>query len=287
MNTMYAAKLVKRAIGAKVVYDSHELWVHRNRVGRKATVEKILDRWVEKHLITCADAIVTVCDSIGAWLTDHYRGIPEPIIVRNMPHKMNARELAKGIEPLGQRLNIADGHTTMIYTGKITSGRGIEIGVDALAQIETLHFVLLGYGEQSYVDGLKSKIDDLGLTGRVTFCDAVPHTEVTNFIYGADFALVYIEPICLSYEYALPNKLFESIQAGIPVLCSSLVEIEKVVNEYDIGLCFSDASDLAHKILTECNKVQLDKWRRSVKNAALDLCWEKEQVKLIDLYTKL
>lgn len=287
LNTMYAAKMVKDALNSKVVYDSHELWVHRNRVGRKAVLEKIIDRRVEKYLIPFADEIVTVCDSIGNWLKDHYIGIPEPIIVRNMPHKMDNRELVKGIDPLGKRLNVPAGHVTMIYTGKITSGRGIEIGVEALTQIDTLHFVLLGYGEQSYIGALEAKINELNVADRVIFCDPVPHTEVTNFIYGADFALVYIEPICLSYEYALPNKLFESIQAGIPIMGSKLVEIQNLVEGKNLGLCFSSATDLAEKVEQGLDEVTLERWRASIKASQGELCWDVEQTKLTNMYQRL
>jgi glycosyltransferase involved in cell wall biosynthesis len=287
LNTMYAAYNLKRKFSSTiVVYDSHELWIHRNRVGREARLEKLIDRAVEKWLIKYADAVITVCDSIGEWLEERYPNIPKPVIVRNMPHRLIHRE-GDAIVGLKLRLGIPENNVVMIYTGKITSGRGIEIGVDALAKLDALQFVLLGYGEQSYVDGLKKKIVDLGVSERVTFCDPVPHAEVTNFIYGADFALVYIEPVCLSYEYALPNKLFESVQAGVPVLGSSLVEIERIVNGYEIGVCFSDASDLANKVLLECNKVQLDKWRKSINIAASELCWDKEQSKLVELYARI
>jgi len=114
----------------------------------------------------------------------------------------------------------------------------------------------------------------------------VPHNEVSAFIYGADLALVFIEPICLSYEYALPNKLFESIQAGVPILGSELVEIEKIVKGYDIGLCFKDENDLVAK-LNNIDSNTAIKWRENISTHQSELCWDKEQQQIIDLYERV
>jgi len=287
LNTMYAAYLVKKKIKSKIVYDSHELWIHRNRVGRKARLEKFIDKIVEKWLIQYSDVVITVCDSIGDWLMARYSSIPEPVIVRNMPYRFTQQKDDVSLVPLKSRLNIPKNDLTMIYTGKLTSGRGLEIGMHALAEIDNLYMVLLGYGEPGYIDSIKSLARTLNVEKRMKFCDAVPHDEVTNFIYGADFALVYIEPICLSYEYALPNKLFESIQAGIPVFGSNLVEIEKLVVKENIGLCFDTPKDLANKIRLNTSAKQLAEWRDSIMTCQTELCWESEQKRLIESYSSL
>jgi len=287
LNTMYAAYIVKKNNGAKVVYDSHELWIHRNRVGRKATLETIIDKIAERKLIRYADQIITVCDSIGNWLMDRYSDIPKPAILRNMPYQP---EELMGVNDdsgdLKSRLGLSEDSLTMMYTGKITSGRGIEIGIAALSEISNLNLILLGYGEAGYVDDLKQKILSRGVVDRVYFCDPVPYQEVPRFIKGADFALVYIEPICLSYEFALPNKLFESIQAGIPIMGSGLVEIKKVVDGFDVGLCFNSEEELFTK-LKSLEGDQLLKWRQNLNKLKNKLSWDVEQNVLFDAYSQL
>ncbi len=285
LNTLYAGKLVKEATGAKLIYDSHELWIHRNRVNRKARLETVLDKVVEKWLIRYADGIITVCDSIGNWLVDRYPDIPTPVILRNMPHRLDG--ISSMSQSLGERLGVPENSYTMIYTGKITSGRGIEIGLSVLNNFDKLHFVLLGYGETGYVAELKNYIKQSGIEERVIICDPVPHAEVASFISGADFALVYIEPICLSYEYALPNKLFESIQAGVPIMGSNLVEIEKVVVGHNIGSCFSSSSDFINTLKESLDDNKLTEWKRSIQRCQSELCWDVEQDNLIRLYEAL
>jgi len=284
LNTLYAAKLVKNATQAKVVYDSHELWVHRNRVNRKATLEKQIDKIVEKMLIKHVDAIITVCESIGDWLTNKYDNIPQPVILRNMPYKIPTNISGKNIK---DRFGIQKDQIAMIYTGKLTTGRGIDIGLKVLEETSNTHFLLLGYGENEFVGALKQKIKEKNIEHRVTFCDAVPHNEVSSFISGADIALVFIEPICLSYEFALPNKLFESIQASIPVMGSNLPEIKKLIEQYEIGECFDSASDLSQKLKHEVTPEKIDSWRKALADCRDVLCWDVEQNQLLELYETL
>lgn len=284
LNTLYAAKLVKNATQAKVVYDSHELWIHRNRVDRKATLEKQIDKVVEKILIKHVDAIITVCESIGDWLTNRYDNIPQPVILRNMPYKIPTSSGGKNIK---ERFGIKKDQIVMIYTGKLTTGRGINIGLKVLEETNNTHFLLLGYGKDEFVSDLKKKIKNKNIEHRVTFCDAVPHNEVSSFISGADIALVFIEPICLSYEFALPNKLFESIQANIPVMGSNLPEIKKLIEQYEIGECFNSASDLSQKLKYEVTPEKIDNWRKALAECRDVLCWDIEQNQLLELYETL
>lgn len=283
LNTLYAAKLVKKNTNSKIVYDSHELWIHRNRVNRKATIEKQLDRIVEKHLIKEADAIITVCDSIGEWLSNKYDSIPKPVILRNMPYLLSNEHSPHNLK---DRYGINKNDIAIIYTGKITTGRGIDIGIKVLEETDNTHFLLLGYGNDDFVFDLEKQILEKKLQDRVTFCAAVPHNEVSSFIAGADIALVFIEPICLSYEYALPNKLFESIQAGIPIMGSNLIEIKKIVDENEVGLCFSNENDLIDKI-KNLDEEKIKVWQKNILNKKNSLCWEYESKKLIQSYKKL
>lgn len=287
LNTMYAAKLVKDKNNSTLFYDSHELWIHRNRVNRRATMEKILDTIVERILIKHADAVITVCDSIGDWLVKQYPNIPKPVILRNIPYTLESENLQEQTNSPGlkQRIGLSEKDILIIYTGKFTTGRGIELGLEATKSLDNLHFALLGYGEESYVAGLQKRVDNLGIGGRVHFFDPVPHKEVPGFISGADFALVYIEPICLSYEYALPNKLFESIQANIPIMGVSLTEIRKIIENNKIGLCFNSVESF-RSALKSVTPEKVAIWKDNILECKRDLCWEVESKKLLELYTR-
>ena len=96
--------------------------------------------------------------------------------------------------------------------------------------------------------------------------------------------MVYIEPICLSYEYALPNKLFESIQAGIPIVGSNLIEIKNIVEGLDVGFCFSTPEDMAKEIHENVTKKRIANWRERIDTVREELCWDVEQLRLVEAY---
>ena len=286
LNTMYAAKLVKDSVGAKVVYDSHELWVHRNRVGRNVFFEQFMDRYFEKKLISYADRVITVCESIAVWLKNEYPKSEKAEVIRNLPYMIDSDSSGIYKKNVKQRLDIPENDLLIMYTGKFTTGRGIEIGLEVISELPNAHMALLGYGEPNYVEEITSISTSLGISSKVHFCDPIPYTQVPSFITGADFALVFIEPICLSYEYALPNKLFESIQAEIPIIGSSLVEIKRVVEGLDVGLCFNSKSDLVDR-LKNVDAKQVAHYAKNIRKHKSNLHWAAEEAKLLNLYLEL
>jgi len=93
----------------------------------------------------------------------------------------------------------------------------------------------------------------------------------------------------LNYKFSLPNKLFDYIQAGVPVISSSLPEIEKIIIKYDVGdfITNHDPVNIANKInKTLSNGLLMEKWKKNCKFAARELTWENEEKVLIDIYSK-
>lgn len=71
--------------------------------------------------------------------------------------------------------------------------------------------------------------------GRVSVMEAVSHNQLWKYVGAADLCVVPIIPKCRSYYFALPNKLFEAIQAETALLVSDLPEMRKIVEKYNIG----------------------------------------------------
>jgi len=117
----------------------------------------------------------------------------------------------------------------------------------------------------------------------------MPFQELPAETSKADLGIALEENIGLNYYYALPNKLFDYIQAGVPVLVSPFPEMQKIVNQYEIGTVYDhkDAKMLAQKIdeIFEL-KNRYQQWQRNTQKAAKDLCWEKQEETLINIYTK-
>ena len=281
LNTLPAGRRAADALNVPLIYDSHELWRHRNRHGQWRPVGRLVDAWMERRLAPSANAVITVSPSIGKWLERRYR-LRRPVhIVRNTPLRQ-VREPMTGI--LGRR----PGEKVVVYSGRFTSGRGLEDMVKALASLpDNVVLSAVGYGDEDYVESLLRLADRSGVRDRVRLVGPVAPADVPAAIADGDVALIAIAPTCLSYRYALPNKLFEAVQAGLPVVASDLPDLGEVVAEYGLGRRFrpGDPRELAaavREVLADPGAA-----RSSSRRAADDLCWENEVERLLSCYAEL
>jgi glycogen(starch) synthase len=170
-----------------------------------------------------ADAVSATSPGHARALAERYR-IPMPTVVRNLPEQ---------IAPAGQRE--ARGERTLAYVGGLMPGRGLEQAIDALALLHGVRLRAIGPGARGYRQGLIDRAARLGVADRLELCDPVLPAELVGELAGADVGLCLIQPVCRSYALALPNKLFEYVAAGLPVLCSDLPVMADVVREARLG----------------------------------------------------
>ena len=285
-NALVPALLSTVGTRACVVYDSHELWRHRNILRRNRWLAPYVEAAIESVGIRLVAGVITVSPSIADWLQRTYALRERPTLVRNIP---TARELPDPAQGRLRKLaGLAPTDRVVSYVGGITTGRGLEETVDAMALLpEDTHLVLLGYGDQRYVDGLLARAREAEVGHRVHLAGSVPSAEVPQALADADVAVVFVRPICLSYLYSLPNKLFESIHAGLPIVAADLPDTAEVVRRYGVGEVFdaSTPEDLAAAI----RQVLADPaaYRAAAREAAAELTWEHEADQLIGLYTRI
>lgn len=281
-NTLVPAMIVCHATGARLVYDSHELWLHRN-VRTDRPVAPHVEALIERAGMAHADAVITVSPSIQIWLGQHYPAAARPVLVRNVPQAGPAPDPARG--RLHELAGLPPAARVIAYGGRITTSRGLEETIAALAHLsQDVHLVMLGYGEPDYLASLDALAARLGVAGRVHRVGPVAPDEVADALSDADVAVVHVRPTCLSYRYALPNKLFESIRGGLPVAAADLPDIRQVVRQLGVGELFTgeDPADLAATI--EQILADPEPYRRAALSAAPYLTWEQETDALIGAY---
>jgi len=178
----------------------------------------------------------------------------------------------------------------ILYIGIINMLRGLEEAVQSLKYLNHCRLVLMGFAYDDYVSSLKAFIANEGLTGRVHFFGPVPFEEVTRYAASADVGLVLHKNICLNYYYVSPNKLFECMAAGLPVVGSNFPDLKMYIEGYDIGVtCDPDSpkaiADAINRIMSD--KARYDDMRRNALEAAKSFNWENESKKLVALYEGL
>lgn len=217
-NTMWCAIAIKLTCGARVVYDSHELWADRN--GRWEWRPWLVAS--EALFVRIADAVLTASPGYADALARRYR-IARPKVVRNIPDVA----LAAAREPRQP--------PCAVYVGGLMPGRGLEQMIDALALTDWLRVRMIGPGAAEYRTALAERARAAGVMEQVQIEPPVPPAYVPALLGEAMAGLCLIQPVCRSYELTLPNKLFEYAAAGVPVLASDLPVIAAVVRGNGLG----------------------------------------------------
>jgi glycosyltransferase involved in cell wall biosynthesis len=287
--TVSAGILAARELRARLVYDAHELERHTNYWS--------LNRWTkfwiahyETAFATRCDAVVTVCDSIADWLARQY-GIQRPVVVCNAPVTTSRRVGRSGSgDDVRSRLGLAPRTPLVVYVGSVTVDRGMELCVRALAHLPGAHFATVGPRYHVTVGEMTAAAEELCVRDRLHFIDPVPPNRVVDFISSADCGVMAIQNVCLSYYYCFPNKLLESVAAGLPVVVANLFELRRFVEQYRVGVVVDERDPYSiAKGLREVLDVS-ERYRPSpeiMAAIARRYGWEEQKRKLTALYREL
>ena len=277
LDTLVANYLASRIKRKPLVYDSHEYFTEVPELLGRPMVRSIW-KWLEKQLVPKVNAAYTVCGSIANVYHELYH--VDFKVVRNLP-------VCSEIGFISSEITKPSGAAKIIlYQGALNMGRGIEDAIRAMQLIEGAELWLAGDGDLTVQ--LKQMVSELQLELKVKFLGRQPIDRLSEITRQADLGISLEEDLGLNYRFSLPNKLFDYIQSGIPVLVSNLPEMRRIVERYRIGAIAEthQRKDLAQKIssvLFDAERNAL--WKENLKLAAKELCWENEEVILRQIYT--
>ena len=232
-NALVPVALAAARLGVPFVYDAHDLWLGRPRRERSRAYFALNQAWyalVERLTIPRAAAVITVSRPIADHLRRRYR-LRRVHLVPNFPEAVGAgsrRELRDlpGGDAIDQERPI------VLYLGGLMAGRGLEQLVDAVGRVPDAQLVLLGDGvlEQP----LRDRAIRVGTP--LVVLPPVSPTAVESYAESAAVGVSPIVPSCLNYRYSLPNKLFQYMAAGIPVVASDFPQVREVVEGAACGV---------------------------------------------------
>jgi glycosyltransferase involved in cell wall biosynthesis len=290
LNTLPVAFYCSWRDNAKLVYDSHEWYIGRNRLKPALKLWIILLMQIESIIVRRCDKVITVNNSIAKLFCSTYK-IPLPTVVMNAPESQRASSSSALPEvSLRAELNIPDDRKILLYVGAITFNRGIEILLTALPQLPNCHLVCLGYGLQEYKHRLEEHARGQDVTDRFSFYGPVPTDKVVSVSQDADIGVAAITNCCVSYYLCSPNKLYEYMNAGLPVAVSNFPELSKLVGECQFGVTF-DPGDVESIVLAInsllSNPGQMEQMSTNALYHSTHHNWDNEASKLMALYEDL
>jgi glycosyltransferase len=271
----------------KLIYDSHEfelgLKIYEKRI--RYVVVKCIEKFLMKHCVFS----MMVNDSIANEVQKIHQLKKRPVVVRNIPtyKRVDENVIQQQRERYKTLFHFTEDDFIVLYHGVIMDGRGIENIIKAIADTEGVKCIVLGFGEDTYMQELKKEISANHLEERVVFHDAVPQEELWKYVGAVDVGIVVLDNICLNHYYCLPNKFFQNIQAHTPIIGSDFPELKRMIKKYNIGLvCKADSPEaLRDAIIRLKNDKELYKsFKENLKIASKELCWENEKRILIDAY---
>ncbi|HPZ21863.1 MAG TPA: glycosyltransferase family 4 protein [Bacillota bacterium] len=279
--------MIAKLARSKLVYDAHELWGHTAHAAKRPANVKKLAAKMERFIARRAAGVITVTQPIAQYMEESF-GIEGVVLLRNLPYYRAREEFSRDASPLRRDLGIAPDKIILLYQGVISPHRGLELMVKATRYLRD-EFVIVILGNGILVPHLKELAADLGVAARVYFHPAVSPSDLAPYTAGGDIGISIIEDVCLSYHYCLPNKVFEYMQAGLPVVVSNLPEMRKVVEEYKVGLVLAswDPELIANELNVFLEKDLYRIYSENTGKAASLFCWEREEGKLIDLYVNI
>jgi glycosyltransferase involved in cell wall biosynthesis len=219
-----ALDLARRS-GGVTVYDARDLYADARSLARFPRPARGLMRARERTWARGADRVLTVNDGLADILADRF-AVPRPVVVMNCPPRWTPPDPPE--RRFHAALGLPAGTRVVLYHGGLVPERGIEqLMAAAPALPADAAVVLLGYGPLR--DALADAARAAGPAGRVHVLDAVPPAELLGWVAAADVVVAAIQPTTLNHRLSTPNKLFEALAAGVPVVASDFPAMHAIV----------------------------------------------------------
>lgn len=280
LDTLLANRTAQRfKRNCRLVYDSHEYFTEVPELVNRPWVQKIWLR-IERSIFPGLKDVYTVNDSIAQIYKDLYG--KDIKVVRNISQRWKP-----GFVMSKQDLDIPEKQPLIILQGAgINVDRGAEEAVEAMVNIDA---VLLIVGDGDVVAQLKNRVKELRLEDKVKFYGRRPYSEMMQFTSHADLGLTLDKDTNPNYKFSLPNKVFDYMHAGTPIVATNIMEVAKVIRKHDIGVVLDEFSpetlaSAIREILQDTNR--LEAMKVNCAKAAETENWESETKVLASIYLK-
>jgi len=296
LSTALIGLAAARATGAHLVCDFHE-WYSENVTWSSAReryiphprhvrfAHRVLERLVFKH----ASAVVTVCDS----LSDEMKavvggGTRTAHVIRNIPDMKAVA--TRTYLPLKEELGLSPDAFLVLYQGGIGPSRMLEPIIEALPLAKECVLAIRGPGIEHYGSTYRKLAEKVGASSQLILLPAVPSRDVVDAARGADAGIYTVLDVCKNFRYALPNKIFEYLAAGLPILSAHFPEPKRIIDQFQVGVTFNPRAP--RSIAAALNSLASDRSQTlqmaaRTKDALRSMNADAEWEKLVAIYEGL
>jgi glycosyltransferase involved in cell wall biosynthesis len=267
-----------------LIFDAHELPLTQQHLIERPALTGA-SRMALRLMIRRCKGAITVSPPLVTEMQRLYGG-PKATLVRNIPDYQAPADtdLLRRHFGLGPQARIA------LYQGYFQANRSLDVLVRT-AQLLAPGNVIVLLGEGSHRSMVEALIAELGVEDRIKIKDYVSHHELLSWTASADLGLsVFSRDISISTRYCLPNKLFEYLMGGLPILTTPLDAVVELVRRYEVGWEIesmepSIVAEAINKMLA--NATELARMRANALRACeKELRWDVEKRTLVDLYQR-
>ena len=259
--TAFAGLSAARHTGAYAVCDFHEWFSENVKWDAESMSYKPYTpswkrplQWLERQCLKRASEVITVCDSIADAMASELGAGRKALVVRNIPHL--SQEPTRTYLPLKQQLGLPEDQFVLLWQGGTGPTRLIEPIIEALAFMPKCHFVIRGPSLDLFGPDYRAIAERIGAADRLTLIGPVPSRDVVAAARGADAGIWSLPKLCRNFSFALPNKVFEYMASGLPVIGADYPEVRRIVDAHKVGMLF-DPYD-PHSIAAAINPLIAD-----------------------------
>jgi len=277
LDTLLPNYLVSKMRSLPLIYDSHELFCEVPELISSPFKRKIWLK-IERSIVPKLKHCITVNESIAKIFEEKYKVKFKAV--------RNISDAVEDFKPKSRKeLGLPPDKKIILLQGAgINIDRGAEELVDAMKFVNGAQLLIIGGGDVWRL--LQAKVKDQKLEEKVLLIGKIPKSELMHYTFNADLGISIDKNTNQNYYNSLPNKIFDYLQAGVPILASRLPEIEKIINEYKVGDFINDyqPESISKKIneMLAADEV-LKQYKQNAKEASKELTWAKEKQILIAL----
>lgn len=288
MITLRAGAEIKTRLGCPMIYDGHELYSYQPGIPYAQRRKYFAE---ERKLCQFVDRFIC-CNEQHAQILARDFDIENPAIYSNSTLQHPKFDIKKRYDWIRREVYIPKDDQILIFQGGINKQRRIDFLLKGLAEAKStfVHVVFLTFGQE--IPEFKKMAAELGIGNRVHFLDIVPWDEIVYWIASADAGIMPYQGTDQNTIISNPNKMYEFIAAGVPMIGSTeLINVRKVVESEGFGVLekFYQVEDYTRAIDAMFNPDLggPQRFRKNLIDKHKPYLWESQAKDVMSLYDEV